>query len=204
MMTGVREASDLRRPGKRQIRYLLPALVLTSALAVRGQIPPPTNAVHPLLPPLRKPSTAITAPSPSRIPGTWLDKDRGYEEALEIQRAVGVDLFVYFSRDDSDNEKGLCRWFEKKSLEDPVVQRLLRQYIKVRIPLGSKKACDEIGRSFEVRRCPAIFVVQPNGRRQPCRVFNWPDGKPEPVPPADLVELIRARSSAPSAAAPAD
>lgn len=113
---------------------------------------------------------------------------------MELQRQTGADIFVYFSREAPPDEAGLCRWFEKSSLNNHKVRDYLRDYIKVQIPLPSNPDCQELATSFEVRKCPAVFVVQTNAWRQYCKVFDWSSGRPEPFPPEELVKLLRARS----------
>lgn len=131
----------------------------------------------------------------ARIPMSWLMKAKGYEKALELQQATGADIFVVFTRDVPANEKGLCEWFESKGLNASKVRDYLKDYIKVTVPLPSNPDCQKMAEDFEVRKCPAVFIVQPNGKKYFCKVFEYPEGRPKLFPPETLVELFRARSS---------
>ena len=130
-----------------------------------------------------------------KIPHSWFMKAKGYEKALELQKATGADIFVVFTRDVPANEKGLCEWFESKGLNAFAVRDYLRDYIKVTVPLPSNPECQKMAEDFEVRKCPAVFIVQPNGKHYYCKVFEYPEGRPKLFPPETLIELFRARSS---------
>lgn len=155
-----------------------PAIALVAALAVTAcaQGPAPRPGI------------------PAKIPVNWLDKAKGYEKALLIQKETGADIFVYFSRQAPENEKGLCEWFEKKGLNSSPVKDYLRDYIKVSVPLPSNPDCQKLAQQFEVRKCPAVFIVQTNGWQSYCKVFDWPGGRPKLFPPEDLIRFFRARS----------
>jgi hypothetical protein len=143
------------------------------------------------------PPGAASAPSEvagdARIPSSWLQKAKGYEKAVELQKQTGADIFVYFSRN-TPNEQGLCSWFESKGLNDGKIRKYLRDYIKVEVPLPSNPDAQKLADEFEVGKCPIVFIQQTNGWRQACRVFDWPDGKPKLFEPEQLIELFRARS----------
>jgi hypothetical protein len=124
----------------------------------------------------------------------WFNGVKGYEQALEIQKATGADLFVYFAKYYPDNVEGLCRWWEKHSLSRKPLDDYLEGYIKVKIQLPLNKKDEEAIADFKVRKCPSVFVVQTNGFKNHCKVFLWPDGKPELIKPEDMIELLRARS----------
>jgi hypothetical protein len=130
-----------------------------------------------------------------KIPNSWFSKAKGYEKALLLQKDTGADIFVVFTRDSPANEKGLCEWLESKGLSMSVVRDYLRDYIKVSVPLPSNPECQKMAEDFEVRKCPAVFIVQTDGKRYFCKVFEYPDGHPKLFPPETLVELFRARSS---------
>lgn len=134
-----------------------------------------------------------SAPPPGRIPPAWLQKAKGYEKALEAQRETGADIFVYFSRSTPD-EAGLCRWFENRGLNHGEVQKYLRDYIKVTVPLPSNPDSQKLAEDFNVGKCPVVFIVQTNGWKRPCKVFDWPDGRPELLTPAELIQRFRERS----------
>lgn len=146
-------------------------------------------------------SAATAAQMPSgtnvqqKIPHSWFMKAKGYEKALALQKETGADIFVIFTRESPASEKGLCQWFDSKGLRAFEVRDYLRDYIKVTVPLPSNPESQEMAEDFDVRKCPAVFIVQPDGKRYYCKVFEYPDGRPELFPPETLVELFRARSS---------
>lgn len=132
----------------------------------------------------------------ARIPTKWFLKAKGYEEALELQKKTGADVFIYFTKDSPSNEKGLCKWFENKALSDFKIRRYLRNYIKVHVPLPSNPASQKLAEQFQVSRAPAVFIVQPGRRPQFCKVFDWSEGRPKLYSAEELIEGFRARSSA--------
>ena len=135
-------------------------------------------------------------PKPQKFPETkWFRGVDGLEEAKELQKVFDADIFVYFANYSPSDQKGLCNWFEKKSLFETPVQATLRDYLKVKIefPLNNKDTAAV--EPFGVNKCPAIFVVQPNGRRNRLSAFEWPDGKPELILPKDLDVVLRQKSS---------
>ena len=146
-------------------------------------------------------SAAMAAQMPSgtntqqKIPNSWFMKAKGYEKALALQKETGADLFVMFTRDSPASEKGLCEWFDSKGLSASAVRDCLKNYIKVTVPLPSNPESQKMAEDFDVRKCPAVFIVQPDGKRCFCKVFEYPDGHPKLFPPETLVELFRARSS---------
>jgi len=146
-------------------------------------------------------SAATAAQMPSgtnvqqKIPNSWFMKAKGYEKALALQKETGADLFVVFTRDSPASEKGLCQWLDSKGLTTSAVRDYLRNYIKVTVPLPSNPESQKMAEDFDVRKCPAVFIVQPDGKRYYCKVFEYPDGHPKIFPPETLVELFRARSS---------
>ncbi len=155
-------------------------LVLSGAIAAGGQ----TNLVS---------TNAGSTVNASLIPFGWLDKAKGYEQALALQRQSGADIFIYFSSQ-KDDERGLCAWFESKGLENNQVKKYLKNYIRVKVPLPSNPDCQKLAEQFEVRRCPAIFIVQPGGLRQFCKVFTWENNRPKLNEPDALIETFRVRS----------
>jgi hypothetical protein len=155
---------------------ILTLLLTTCSVAVTAQMPSGTNAEQ-------------------KIPNSWFMKAKGYEKALALQKETGSDIFVIFTRDAPANEKGLCEWLESKGLNTSKVRDYLRSYIKVSVPLPSNPESQKMAENFDVRKCPAVFIVQPNGRQYYCKVFEYPDGHPKLFPPETLVELFRARSS---------
>ncbi len=159
------------------MRIFILALILASYSAVgAAQVPGGTNTSQ-------------------KIPRSWFLKARGHEKALALQKEIGADIFVVFTREAPPGEKGLCQWFETKGLGSSAVRDYLRDYIKVSVPLPSNPDCQKMAEDFEVRKCPAVFIVQPNGMKFYCKVFDYPDGHPKMFPPETLIELFRARSS---------
>ena len=132
----------------------------------------------------------------------WFNNGKGLEEAMEIQKATGADMFVYFANYGQNDQEGLCRWWEKRGMSQPEIAKMLKEYVKVKLtyPLGKKDLA--MVESYKVNKCPAIFVVPPNGRSKRIMVFDWPNGKPELKDIPVIAELIRT-SSTPKAAAPA-
>jgi hypothetical protein len=129
-----------------------------------------------------------------KIPSSWFLKAKGYEKALALQKETGADIFVYFSRQAPNSEQGLCQWFENKGLNNGKVRDYLRGYIKVQVPLPSNPDCQKLAERFQVKKCPAVHIVQANGLQQFCRVFDWTAGQPKLFEPEQLIEFFRARS----------
>lgn len=138
---------------------------------------------------------AARAQGPVEIPSSWLQKAKGYEKALELQKQTGADIFVVFTRNASSSERGLYEWFRSKGLENSKVKKYLRDYIRVEVPLPSTPDSQRLAEKFEVRKCPAIFIVQPGGFQSYCNAFDWSGGRPKLYEPEKLIELFRARSS---------
>jgi len=128
-------------------------------------------------------------------PHRWFHGARGYQKALEIQQTNQADIFLYFARPNTPDEKGLCAWFEKRGLKTLKLRQLLREYIKVRIDLPGNPENQELARQFHVRKTPAVFVVHPDGWRSRCTIFLWKNRRPRLYPPDDLVEFILRSSS---------
>lgn len=130
------------------------------------------------------------------IPRRWLRQHRGYEEAKEIQKATGADILLYIKRTDNSRTLGLCNWFERDSLKNRSVLRYLEDYIKVEFTLPADRRTTELAEQYGlIGSGPILYVVRPNGWKNSVRTFNWPDGRPEPSPPDELIETIRSRSS---------
>jgi hypothetical protein len=130
------------------------------------------------------------------IPSKWFLKAKGYEEALDLQKQTGADIFIYFTRDAPASEKGLCKWFENKALSDVKLRRFLRDYIKVHVPLPSNPESQNLAEQFRVGKTPAIYIVQPNRYPQSVKVFDWSEGRPKLDPVETIIETCRVRSSA--------
>lgn len=145
-------------------------------------------------------------PKELKVPkGRWLDGERGYLEALEIQKATGADILLYFHRIDPKDEKGLCQWWERHGLQNGKISKFLQDYIKVKMQLPfRKKELDTFGR-FKFNKTPAVFVVKQEGFPTRIPVFDWPNNKPELKEASEIIELItRASSSAAETNEPTD
>ena len=141
-------------------------------------------------------SNQVIAVKTDEIPSSWFSKAKGYEKALELQKTTGADIFIVFTRDAPSDQKGLCEWFQRSSLENQHVKKYLKNYLRVEVPLPSNPDCQKLAEQFQVGKCPAVFIVQPNGFRQYCKVFSWDKKKPEPIEPEPLIESFKVRSSA--------
>ena len=146
-------------------------------------------------------SSAMAAPPAPvekvlKVPkGQWLDGERGYLEALEIQKATGADILMYFFRFDLKDEKGLCTWWERKGLQNGKVSKHLQDYIKVKMQMPFRKKEIETFKAFKFNKTPAVFVAKPTGFPTKIAVFDWPNGKPELKEGSELVDLITKASS---------
>lgn len=126
----------------------------------------------------------------------WFQNGKGYAEALEIQKQTGADLFVYFARYYPNDQEGLCKWWEKRGLQHPDIEKLLRGYVKVKFSYPLNRDDEALVAPYNVNKCPAVFVVSTNGWRHRVAVFEWPGGEPELKKPDALERDIRAQSSA--------
>ena len=126
----------------------------------------------------------------------WFNGMGDLEEAKQIQAQTGADIVIYFARSYPADEKGLCGWWEKRGLNQPVVTKYLQDYIKVKVllPLGKKdqELLDQTRIQFN--KTPAVFVIQTNGWSSKVAVFDWPQGQPKLYTPDEIVENIRAKS----------
>jgi hypothetical protein len=141
-------------------------------------------------------SNVVMEVKTDQIPLAWFNKAKGYEKALELQKQTGADIFVVFTRDAPSDQKGLCEWFRRKSLENNKVKKYLKNYLRVEVPLPVNPDCQKLAEEFKVNKCPAVFIVQPNGWRQYCKVISWDEKKPELIEPDDLISSFKTRSSA--------
>jgi hypothetical protein len=140
-------------------------------------------------------AAAAAGPDPIKIPKrSWFNDMNGYEKAIELQKATGANMLVYFFRYDHTDEKGLCRWFETKGLQNGDVEKFLDDYIKVKIQMPLRKKEEETFARFKFNKCPAVFVARAEGLPQKCPVFDWPNNKPELKKGSEIVEIIKARS----------
>ncbi len=155
---------------------------LAAALAL------PAPAAGPVLPPGQAEA--------EKIPSKWFDRAKEFPEVLEIQKQTGADIFIFFARLVPCEQKGLCKWFEGKSLKTGPTNRLLKEYIKVQITLPSNEEDEALAAKYRVQSCPTLIIVQPDGHSSYCKPFEYPAGKPELKDPEVLVEEIRSKSSA--------
>lgn len=131
-----------------------------------------------------------------RIPNRFFTRARGFEQALELQKQTGADIFLYISQAQPSSARGLCTWWENRGMRAGNVQRWLRHYIKVELPLPSDAATREIAERFHLWEGPTIVVLHPNGRHNSIRVFERPDGgRMQLRSPDEIIELIRGASS---------
>lgn len=128
-------------------------------------------------------------------PHKWLYKIKGYDKALALQQETGADIFIYFKRYLFNDEKGLCRWFEKRGLSSGPVRECLRDYIKVEVELSSNKKSKALIEKFRIGKCPTVYVIQPSGRKNRVQVFNWNHRPPRLLRPFELADLIRSKST---------
>lgn len=133
----------------------------------------------------------------------WFDGVKGLNEALALQKATGAHIFLYFARYSPSDQEGLCHWFERRGLNQPAVAKFLRPYIKVKIlyPLGKD---DEVAiAKYHVNKCPAVFMVPPDGWPKRCSVFDWSGPQPKLLSVDELVALFQAQGGGGSSAPPA-
>jgi hypothetical protein len=134
-------------------------------------------------------------PKELKVPkGRWLDGERGYLEAKEIQTATGADILLYFRSDEKD-EKGLCAWWERHGLQNGKVSKFLDDYIKVKMQLPFRKKELETFGSFKFNKTPAVFVVKSSGWPTKIPVFDWPNNKPQLKDANELIDLITKAST---------
>ena len=160
---------------------------------------------------LPKPAGVATQPvgpsssdgAPVNLPSKWLKNAEGYQEALEIQKQTGADIFVFFVRPDVSDEKGLCNWLETRGFQTSPVQKFFKEVIKVRATLPSNRETEAMAEMFRVNKTPAVFMVHPNGKRWRCSTFKYDSKRPELPEPAVLAEQFRSQSSKAMAAAAA-
>jgi hypothetical protein len=141
---------------------------------------------------------AVAQPEPpgdTLIPNRWFDRGKDFNQVLEIQKQTGADIFIYFERLVPDDQKGLCKWFESKGLKTGPMNRLLRDYIKMKISLPAKGEDEALAQKFDIKACPTVVILRPDGGKSFCKPFDWPNNKPELKDPEKLVELFRASSS---------
>ncbi len=139
---------------------------------------------------------SIAPPANWKYENKWFNEFKGYQEALELQKQTGADIFLYFVRFLPEDEKGLCHWFETRGLAQLPVAKLLRDYLKVKVTYPLSKDAEAAMADFKVTKCPAVYIIKTDGHHNRCMVFEWPGGKPELLDANKLVELFRSKSDA--------
>lgn len=129
------------------------------------------------------------------IPDRFFTRARGYEKARALQEETGADIFLYISHKSPRSAKGLCNWWENRGMKAGNIQRWLRRYIKVELPLPSDRETRELAEDFRLWEGPTVVIIHPDGFRRSISVFDWPGGQPELKEPDTLLELIAENSS---------
>lgn len=173
---------------------IVAALILPTYTALsqqqRAQWPPP--AAHEVYEQQAHEKADGEAPS---IPGRFLTRSRGYEQALELQEATGADIFLYVKHNSPPGARGLCNWWENRGMRAGNIQRLLRHYIKVELTLPSDRETREIAERFRLWEGPTVAIIHPSGFHRTLNVYDWPGGRPELKSPEAIEELIIENSS---------
>lgn len=152
------------------------------------------------------PSPAGTVAAPAagvEAPGKWFKNAGGYQEALEIQKQTGADIFLFFANIDDDNQKGLCNWLETRGFDAGPVRKFLKEVIKVKATIPSNDDTEALAAAFGVKKCPSVYMVHPNGKRMRCNTFTYENKRPELPEPEVLAEQFRSQTSQGVAAAQA-
>lgn len=137
------------------------------------------------------PTSPQSQASVAKLPkGKWFNEERGYREAKEHQAKSGMNMLVYFYNHDEDDEKGLCHWWERYGLQEGKVDKLLENYIKVKVRVPLKEKEKATFSAYRFNKTPAVFVVKPTGSPTKIQVFNWEDNRPELRDNAELADMI--------------
>jgi hypothetical protein len=135
-------------------------------------------------------------PEEVSIPNRFLTRSRGYEEALELQRQTGADIFLYISHQTPSSARGLCTWWVNRGMRAGNVQRWLRHYIKVELPLPSDAETRAIAERFNLWEGPTVAVIHPNRFSRTIRVFDRaPGGRMQLKSSEEIIQAIRDASS---------
>ncbi|HMO49542.1 MAG TPA: hypothetical protein PKE26_03530 [Kiritimatiellia bacterium] len=146
---------------------------------------------------------AQPAGAPKVPKGKWFEGDRGYQEALELQKQTGADILLYFFRHDASDEKGLCTWWERHGLQNGRVSKFLQDYIKVKVKMPLKPSARETFAPFKFNKTPAVYIVRAGGGFPVrCPVFNWPNNKPELKSAQELITMFTQASGPKAEAVP--
>jgi len=140
----------------------------------------------------------------AKVPkGKWFDNERGYLEALELQKQTGADIILYFFRYDLKDEKGLCTWWERHGLQNGRISKFLQDYIKVKVQMPLRTKEKETFARFTFNKTPAVYIVKPTGFPQKINPFEWPNNKPDLKDHQTLISEIE-KASTPKTTAPAE
>lgn len=152
--------------------------------------------VMPMAPRIMPAATNVIVPVKTEgIPNGWEYKAKGYEKAKEIQKLTSADILIVFTRQDPPNEKGLCNWLRSNGFENNKVKKYLKNYIRVEVPLPSSPESAKLAEDFKIMKCPAVYIVQPTGLNQYCKMFTYEMNRPKLMEPEALIEAFRSRSS---------
>lgn len=129
-------------------------------------------------------STTLQPPSSSTndypsLAEWWFQGAKGYYEAIEIQKQTGKDILFYISKSRPKDEKGLCRWWEKRGINTGPVQDAFRHFIKVRFIFPSDEEEAAIAKKYYPRKGPTLVVIPPEGRPQKVNIFIWVNRQPK-------------------------
>ena len=136
-------------------------------------------------------------PKEAKFPeNKWFNGVDGLEDAKVLQKQFGADIFLYFARYSPNDQKGLCHWFEKGGMGQAAVAKYLRDYLKVKIEFPLNKKDTEAVASFNVNKCPAVFILPVSNRSSRVAVFDWNGPQPKPLAPDVMIDAFRKVSSA--------
>ncbi len=167
--------------------------------AISNPAPWASSAMPPAGASTNAPNPLLAAPLLDQVPAKWFTHPKDHAELLELQKQTGACLLIYFKNiNATSEEKGLCGWFEKAIMNSTDWRKAMRFYIKLQIDMtGGNDVLEELVAKYRVAKTPAIFVVQPDSSApRRITVFNWPDGKPEPVEVPAVLQSLKAASTA--------
>ena len=95
-------------------------------------------------------------PATAQLQDRWLTDAKGYEQAVQLQRELGVPLVVYFHTDWCT----YCRALEGQYFPTTPVQRYLQRVLKVKINPEHGRAEQELADQYGVKGYPAFFVIR--------------------------------------------
>jgi uncharacterized protein YodC (DUF2158 family) len=133
-----------------------------------------------------------------KIPTKWFKGAKGYEKALKLQEETQADIFLFFTKPNASDskEKGRCKWFNDKGIKSLPVRKMLREYIRVRVPLPANPRNQDLAKKFKINKTPVVYIVHPDGWHNRCNLFHWDSDRLEIFTPEELVTEFTAKSSA--------